>query len=249
MDSFVRVSGLGKDFVDSLGDIVTACHDLTFDAGPGEVFGLLGTNGAGKTTALRMLATLLQPTRGDAELDGNSIAECPDLVRKSIGFLTADTGIYGRLTAREMMTYFGRLHAMSDRRIEERIDEISRTLDMGGFLDRRCDKMSTGLKQRVNIARTIIHDPRILIFDEPTAGLDILAAAQIVRFILDSRQAGKCVIFSTHIMREAEKLCDRIMILHRGRVCETGTLKELRDRFGKVDLEDIFLDAIGEPSL
>jgi sodium transport system ATP-binding protein len=120
---------------------------------------------------------------------------------------------------------------------------------MHSFLSRRCDKLSTGQKQRVNIARTIVHDPKILIFDEPTAGLDILAAAQIVRFIRDSRDAGKCIIFSTHIMREAEKLCDRILILHQGRVHAAGTLAELREQFGKIDLEDIFLEAIGESVL
>ncbi|MBI5059155.1 ATP-binding cassette domain-containing protein [candidate division KSB1 bacterium] len=249
MGSLVTVTGLGKDFADSLGEVVRACRDLSFEAAPGEVFGLLGTNGAGKTTALRMLSTLLTPTHGDAVLAGHSVVTGPEQVRKSIGFMTADTGVYGRLTAREMIEYFGRLHALSDARISARIDVIADALDMRDFLGRRCDKLSTGQKQRVNIARTIVHDPGILVFDEPTAGLDILAAAQIVRFIRDSRDAGKCIIFSTHIMREAEKLCDRILILHRGQVCAGGTLGELRAQFGKNDLEDIFLEAIGESVL
>jgi sodium transport system ATP-binding protein len=247
MESLVRVTGLGKEFADGLGEVVRACQDLHFAAGAGEVFGLLGTNGAGKTTALRMLSTLLAPTSGDATLAGHSIVSAPEAVRHSIGFMTADTGVYGRLTAREMIEYFGRLHALPEAVIKQRIEQVADALDMHGFMERRCDKLSTGQKQRVNIARTIVHDPRILVFDEPTAGLDILAAAQIVRFIRDSRDAGKCIIFSTHIMREAEKLCDRILILHRGRVCASGRLDELRDQFGMTDLEDIFLKAIGEP--
>lgn len=245
----VSVRNLNKSFSDALGTVVDAVQNLSFDAGRGEVFGLLGTNGAGKTTALRMLSTLLVPSAGDALLDGRSVVREPEQVRARIGFMTADTGIYGRLTAREMIEYFGRLHLLPESHIAHRIDEIARLLNMGDFLNRRCDKLSTGQRQRVNIARTIVHDPPILIFDEPTAGLDLLAAAQIVDFIRTSRAGGKCVVFSTHIMSEAEKLCDRILILHQGRVCAAGTLQSLQSQFGTMDLETIFLTAIAEPVL
>jgi sodium transport system ATP-binding protein len=245
----VTATQLAKDYVDSLGRVVHGCLDLTFDAYPGEVFGILGTNGAGKTTALRMFSTVLKPTAGQATVAGFSVISESDRVRKSIGFLSADTGVYGRLTAREVIEYFGRLNGLSDAMIGQRIEEISATLDMDEFLGRRCDKLSSGQKQRVNIARTIVHDPPVLIFDEPTSGLDILAAAQIVRFIRDSRTRGRCIVFSTHVMREAEKLCDRLIIMHRGTVCTAGSLQELRTHFGKEDLEEIFLEAVGETRL
>jgi sodium transport system ATP-binding protein len=242
----VSVRSLSKDYLDSKKGVVHACQDLSFDAFPGEVFGILGTNGAGKTTALRLLSTVLRPTRGEACVAGHSVVSQPDDVRKSIGFLSADTGVYGRLTAREMIEYFGRLNGLDLTLISRRIEEISAVLDMSEFLHRRCDKLSGGQRQRVNIARTIVHDPPVLIFDEPTAGLDILAAAQIVRFVKSSRERGRCVIFSTHVMREAEKLCDRLIILHRGTVCAAGTVAELRRQFGKEDLEDVFLDAVAK---
>lgn len=245
----VKVAGLGKTFTDGLGDVIEAVKNLSFEAQRGQIFGLLGTNGAGKTTALRMLSTLLIPTTGDAILSGMSVVREPERVRSVIGFMTADTGIYGRLTAREMMQYFGRLHLISENQLSTRIDDITKMLDMSEFIDRRCDKLSTGQRQRVNIARTIVHDPPILIFDEPTSGLDLLAAAQIVRFIRASRDAGKCIIFSTHIMSEAERLCDHISVIHRGQVCASGTLPELQTQFNTTDLEAIFLEAIGESQL
>ncbi len=242
----VSVEHLSKDYLDSLGHVVRACQNLSFEAHGGEVFGILGTNGAGKTTALRMLSTVLRPVSGDARIAGFSITTQPDQVRRSIGFLSSDTGVYGRLTAREMMEYFGRLNGMSETEISRRVQEIVTSLDMEEFLSRRCDKLSSGQRQRVNIARTIMHDPPVLIFDEPTSGLDILASAQIVRFIHESRRRGRCVIFSTHVMREAEKLCDRLVILHQGQVRVEGTLEQLRAQFGRTDLEEIFLEAVGE---
>jgi sodium transport system ATP-binding protein len=242
----VTVRSLSKDYVDSQKGVVHACQDLSFDAFPGEVFGILGTNGAGKTTTLRLLSTVLRPTRGEASVAGYNVVSQPDGVRRSIGFLSADTGVYGRLTAREMIEYFGRLNGLALNLISRRIEEISAVLDMSEFLDRRCDKLSGGQRQRVNIARTIVHDPPVLIFDEPTAGLDILAAAQIVRFVKSSRERGRCVIFSTHVMREAEKLCDRLIILHRGSVCAAGSVADLRRQFGRDDLEDVFLEAVAK---
>ncbi|RPH95386.1 ATP-binding cassette domain-containing protein [candidate division KSB1 bacterium] len=242
----VSVRHLSKEYPDARGSNVRACQSVSFEAFPGEIFGVLGTNGAGKTTTLRMLSTVLRPTAGDAVVGGYSIGTNPEAVRKSIGFLSSDTGVYGRLTAQEMMEYFGRLHGLSEAVIAERVQSIAATLDMHEFLTRRCDKLSSGQRQRVNIARTIIHDPPVLIFDEPTAGLDILAASQIVRFVKEARERGRCIVFSTHVMREAEKLCDRLIILHRGMLCAAGTVDELRSQFSQTDLEDIFLDAVAK---
>jgi len=245
-DAAVIVSRLSKDYYDSHGRCIHACSDLSFEAQYGEVFGLLGTNGAGKTTALRVISTVLRPSEGDVVVSGNSVVTDPDRVRRSIGFLSADTGVYGRLTAKEMISYFGRLHGMSEPQIESRMEDLIERLDMREFISRRCDRLSSGQKQRVSIARTIVHDPEVLVFDEPTSGLDILAAAQIVEFIGDSRRRGRCVVFSTHVMREAEKLCDRLVILHQGKACASGTLEELQAQTGQEDLEDIFLPVIGE---
>ena len=241
----VSAESLSKDYVDAHGRVVRACQNLNFEAHAGEVFGILGTNGAGKTTCLRMLSTVLRPTGGDATVGGHSVTREPDRVRSVVGFLSADTGVYGRLSAREMVEYFGRLHELPEPTIARRLDEIADLLDMTPFLDRRCDKLSTGQKQRVNIARTIIHDPKVLIFDEPTSGLDILASSQIVNFVRESRTRGKCVILSTHIMREAEKLCDRLIIIHVGLVHAEGSPDALRAQYAQNDLEDIFLEAIG----
>lgn len=246
MDPLVTVCALGKDYVDTRNRVVRACQDLSFEAFPGEIFGILGTNGAGKTTILRMLSTVLRPTRGKASVAGYDVTTHSAEVRKSIGFLSSDTGVYGRLTPREMIEYFGNLHSLSPSVISANLNAISATLDMSEFMDRQCDKLSSGQRQRVNIARTMIHDPSVLIFDEPTAGLDILAAAQIVRFVKSSRERSRCVIYSTHVMREAEKLCDRLIILHKGSVCAAGTVAELRHVFGRDDLEDVFMEAVAK---
>ncbi|MBU0691784.1 ATP-binding cassette domain-containing protein [bacterium] len=240
----ISVDALCKDYIDASGQVTRGCRDLSFNAYYGEIFGLLGTNGAGKTTTLRVLSTVLRPTSGDARIAGHSVTQSPELVRHAIGFLSASTGLYGRLTAAEMLRYFGRLHNLTDVQTERRIREVADALDMSDFLDRRCDKLSSGQRQRVSIARTIIHDPSVLILDEATTGLDILAAAQIVRFIKESRDRGKCVILSTHIMHEAEQLCDRIVIIHQGEVKAHGTIGELRQRFQKENLDHIFLSAV-----
>jgi sodium transport system ATP-binding protein len=240
----ITVSHLSKDYIDAAGSITRGCHDLTFTAYYGEIFGLLGTNGAGKTTTLRVLSTVLKPTAGSATIAGHSLTGHPEQVRHSIGFLSASTGLYGRLTAREMIAYFGLLHGMNPEQVASRTAEIAATLDMASFLDRRCERLSSGQRQRVSIARTIIHDPTVLILDEATTGLDILAAAQIVRFIKESRDRGKCVILSTHIMHEAEQLCDRIIIIHDGEVKTQGTIEELRNCFRCQSLDEIFLRAV-----
>ena len=176
---------------------------------------------------------------------GHDIATAAGQVRANVGFLAASTALYGRLTAREMITYFGRLNGLADPAIRARIQELSGRLDMADFLDRRCDKFSTGMKQKTSIARTLVHDPAVMIFDEPTLGLDVMTARAIVRFVRDCRDQGKTVIYSTHVMSEVEKICDVIGIIHGGRLVAEGTLAQLRERYAESDLEEIFVKAVG----
>jgi sodium transport system ATP-binding protein len=241
----IIAEGLTKVFRDKKRGEIRAVEGLTLTVRPGQIYGLLGANGAGKTTALRMLATLLRPTAGRAEVAGFDVVASPAQVRAKVGFLAASTALYGRLTARETVTYFGRLNGLGEAEIAVRLERLTRELDMGEFLDRRVEKFSTGMKQKTSIARTLIHDPEVMIFDEPTLGLDVMAARAIVKFIRGCQVQGKTVIYSSHVMSEIEKLCDVIGIVHEGRVRAEGTLSQLRERYGLVDLEDIFVSAIG----
>ena len=237
----IEAQELCKTFQDKKRGEIRAVDHVSFRCEPGKIYGLLGANGAGKTTTLRILATILRPTSGTANVAGYDVVREPEQVRRHVGFLSTATALYGRLTAREMVEYFGRLHGLSEDALKKRINEIFKTLEMEDFRDRRCDKLSTGMKQKVSIARTLVHDPPVMIFDEPTIGLDVMMARTIVSFIRDCRERGKTVIFSTHVMSEAEKLCDRIGIIHGGRLLAEGTLAELRQRCGLEDLEDIFV--------
>jgi sodium transport system ATP-binding protein len=241
----IEAHELTKTFKDKKRGVITAVDHVSFTCRPGQIYGLLGANGAGKTTTLRLLATLLQPTSGAARLAGFDAATDPDKVRANVGFLAASTALYGRLTAREMITYFGRLNGMDDAAIKARITQLAADLDMHEFLDRRCDKFSTGMKQKTSIARTLIHDPAVMIFDEPTLGLDVMTARSIVKFVRECRNRGKTVIYSTHIMSEVEKLCDVIGIIHDGRLVAEGPLAALRQRYGEQDVEEIFVKAVG----
>ncbi|MDK2972547.1 MAG: sodium transport system ATP-binding protein [Candidatus Sumerlaeota bacterium] len=231
---------LTKSFRDRRRGAINAVSEVSFTCQPGKVFGLLGPNGAGKTTTLRLISTALRPTSGTALVDGIDVAANPAGVRTRIGFLSANTGLYGRLTAREVLRYFGRLNGMEKEPLETRIADLAVLFDLGAFLDRPCDKLSTGMKQRVNIARTVVHDPPVLILDEPTAGLDVLSSRTIVTFIRTQRDAGKTILFSTHIMPDVERLCDTVGIIHQGRLFYEGTLDGLRERHGE-DLEDAFV--------
>lgn len=242
----IEVRQLAKHFRDRKRGRVKAVDGVSFDCVPGEIFGLLGANGAGKTTTLRMLATLLQPTSGTAIIDGADVVQEPRKVRERVGFLSTATALYGRLTAQEMVEYFGRLNGLSEEQLRERIQVLFHRLQMEEFRDGRCDKLSTGQKQRVSIARTLIHDPQVMIFDEPTNGLDVLVARTIVDFIRECRERGKTVIFSSHVMSEVARLCDRIAIIHHGRMCVTGTVTELKDHFAMDDLEEIFIKVVEE---
>ncbi len=240
----IEARNLCKQFQDKKRGVVRAVENVSFRCQPGQIYGLLGANGAGKTTTLRLLATILEPTAGTALVAGYDIVEQPEKVRANVGFLSTATALYARLTAQEMVEYFGRLYGMDEPALKRRIDELFARLEMNDFRDRRCDKLSTGMKQKVSIARTLVHDPPVMIFDEPTLGLDIMTARTIVGFIRECRQHGKTVIFSTHIMSEVEKLCDIIGIIDGGRLLAEGTLAELRRRYAEQDLEEIFVKVV-----
>jgi sodium transport system ATP-binding protein len=245
----IKVEGLTKVFKKRDGSIFKAVDEFSFEAERGQIVTLLGVNGAGKTTMLRMLSTVLNPDGGEAFLGGHSIRTEPDKVRRVIGFLSGDTGLYNRLTPREILTYFGKLYEVSAVEIKKRIAEMADLLDMHEFLDRKVDVLSTGMKQKVSICRSIIHNPPIMIFDEPTAGLDILTARTIVSFIHKCKEDGKCILFSTHIMREAERIADKIEMIHQGRLLAEGELSEIRDESGLDDLDDIFIHYVNQSRL
>jgi sodium transport system ATP-binding protein len=241
----IEASELTKTFRDQARGEVRAVDAVSFRVEVGQIYGLLGANGAGKTTVLRMLATLLRPTSGRATVAGHDVVTGASAVRAKVGFLAASTALYGRLTARETLAYFGRLNGLGDAEIAARTARLAEELDMQDFLDRRCEQFSTGMKQKTSIARTLIHDPSVMIFDEPTLGLDIMAARTIVKFVRECRGRGKAVIYSTHIMSEVEKLCDVIGIIHDGRLLAEGTLAQLRQRYGEREMEEIFVKAVG----
>jgi sodium transport system ATP-binding protein len=241
----IEARSLSKFFHDKKRGEIRAVDHVSFTCRPGQIYGLLGANGAGKTTTLRLLATLLRPTSGTATVAGFDTVVDSQRVRASVGFLATSTALYGRLTARETIAYFGRLNGLTAAQVADRTRRLADELDLHEFLDRRVDKFSTGMKQKTSIARTVVHDPAVLIFDEPTIGLDVMTARNIVRFVRDCRARGKTVIYSTHVMSEVEKLCDVIGIIHQGRLVAEGSLDQLRLRFGEQDLEEIFIRAVG----
>ncbi len=240
----ISVERLSKVFHDKKRGEFRAVDSISFEAGRGEIFGLLGPNGAGKTTTLRLLATLLKPTSGTATLNGCDIVREPEKVRGSIGFLTGDMGLYARLTPREILQFFGAFHGMNGARLKSRVDEMIETFGISSFAGTRTDKLSTGMKQKTAIARTALHDPPILILDEPTSGLDVPTARTIETYILEQRAAGKCIVLSTHVMEEAEYLCDRIAVIGDGKLKMVGSMEELRAATGKHRLREIFLDLL-----
>ncbi|HED65240.1 MAG TPA: ABC transporter ATP-binding protein, partial [Planctomycetes bacterium] len=219
---------------------VAAVTGLDFRARKGEIHGLLGPNGAGKSTTLRMLATILPPTSGSARVAGCEITAEPLEVRRRIGFLSQSTGLYPRLTGREILRYFGELHGLGRDALGERIEELIEAFQLASFVDQRTESLSSGQRQRVSIARAVLHAPEVLILDEPTTGLDILATSDMVGFIEASRRDESCVLLSTHILSEAERLCDRIGVIFGGRLLADGTLDELRARTGREHLDEVF---------
>ncbi len=240
----VRVQALQKSFWDESRGEVRAVDGIDFECHQGEVFGLLGANGAGKTTTLRMLATILKPTGGSASLNGYDVIAAPEDVRRSLGFYSASTALYPRLTGRETLEFFARINGYPANQVNRRVEALIERFGIAEYADARVEKLSSGMKQKISIARTIVHDPPVLIFDEPTVGLDVMAALEMQRVIHELRNEGKCIIFSTHIMSEAEKLCDRIAIIHQGRILALGTLEEHRQATGQHYLEDIFVHEV-----
>lgn len=240
----IEARNLSKAYADLHRGQFVALDGLSFTAVPGEVYGLLGPNGAGKTTALRILSTVLQPTGGTAIINGFDVVTQPSQVRAHIGFMSANTAVYDRMTAWEMVEYFGKLYGIDDERLRDRMEHLFDRLQMQEIRDLLGAKMSTGMKQKVSIARAIVHDPPVLIFDEATTGLDVLVARALLDTVAELRDQGKCILFSTHIMREAERLCDRVAIMHRGHLLAEGTLDELRDQHAERDLEELFFQLI-----
>lgn len=226
------------------GSLFVALRDITFSAQTGSILGLLGPNGAGKTTLLRILSTALQPSSGRILIDGKDISNDPLAIRRKIGFLTGNTGLYDRLTPRELLTYFGKLHQIENGELKRRIDGLFHELDMLDFADKRCEKLSFGMKQKVSIARTLIHQPEVIVLDEPTTGLDVAASQTILRFIERLSREGKTVLFSTHHMHEVEVLCNHVVIIHEGAMRFEGTVSEMRGAGGR-NLAQAFLHLIG----
>jgi sodium transport system ATP-binding protein len=220
-----------------------AVRGVSFQCYAGEVFGLLGPNGAGKTTTIRMLTTILRPTAGTARIAGHDVIDDPGAVRRVIGVLPENTGIYGRLTARETVRYAGRLHGVHPEVLEARLEAMLEALDMTDYMDRLTDTYSRGMKQKVNIARALVHNPPVIFLDEPTSGLDVISARSVREFVQRFKQDGKCVIMSTHIMEEAERLCDRVAIIAGGKIQAEGRLEELKARTG-LGLEEIFVQLV-----
>lgn len=218
-----------------------AVHAVSFEAHGGEIFGLLGPNGAGKTTTIRVLATVLAATSGTATVAGYDIRKNPEAIRRNLGLLTTDIGVYDRFTGAENLTYFGELYGMSTEALRTRITELGTLLDMESFMDRKAGTYSTGMKQKLAIARAVIHDPSVIVFDEPTSGLDVLAAQTVLQFMVHAKKAGKSVIFSTHHLPDAERLCTHVAIMHKGAIIAHDTVAAIKRTTHTTNLEDAFL--------
>jgi sodium transport system ATP-binding protein len=236
----IQVRDLTKEFEDPDGGLVHAVSGASLTCHAGEIYGLLGPNGAGKTTTLRCLATILTPTSGSATIAGHDLVREPQAVRESLGFLSSTTGLYGRLTPRETMRFFGSLYGLQGERLEARVEEVLRLFAITEYADRPNDRLSTGMKQRVSLARAVVHDPPVLILDEPTTGLDPIVTRIVEEAVQSLAQAGKCVLFSTHMLSQAEELCARLGLIARGRVVAEGTIAELCAQAGASSLRGAF---------
>lgn len=241
-----KLSKKQKKELKSDSDYSLAVKDVSFKCYPGEVFSLLGPNGAGKTTTLRMLATILKPTSGRIKVMDIDLSEKPQEARAKMGFLTGSTGLYERLTADEILNYFGSLYGITKTELNSRKENLYNLLGMEDFINKRIGQLSTGMKQKVSIARTMIHDPDVVVFDEPTSGLDVITAENIIKLIKDCKNNGKTVIFSSHIMSEVDLLCDKLAIIHKGEICYTGTMDEFRSNSVEKNLTGEFIRIINE---
>jgi sodium transport system ATP-binding protein len=242
----IGIHQLTKIFNNNKKNEVTAIDNITLSIENGEILGLLGPNGAGKTTTLRIIATILKPTSGTVAVDGYSVIDDAEMVRKKIGFLTGETKLYDRLTVRETFNYFGRLYNIEELELKARAKELMRLFELEEVKNKRITNLSDGMKQKVSIGRTIIHKPHNLILDEPLTGLDILARRAMTNFIKESKTQNKAIIFSTHVMSEAEEVCDRIAIIDRGVILDTGGKDILKKKYGCSTLEEVFLKLTGD---
>lgn len=251
----IEVSNLSKEFVlnrqqrkelNTTDKTALAVDNISFKCEPGRVFSLLGPNGAGKTTTLRMLSTIFKPTAGTIKIAGIDAVSNSQDARKKIGFLTGSTGLYARLTPNELIQYFADLYGVSKKDLEERKERLYTLLDMKEFQNKRIGKLSTGMKQKVSICRTMIHDPEVVVFDEPTSGLDVITAENIIKLILDCKQQGKTVIFSSHIMSEVDLLCDDLAIIHKGKLLFSGTMSAFKENMKAENLTAEFIRLVHE---
>jgi sodium transport system ATP-binding protein len=229
-------------------DAVLAVNQLSFSVVPGEVFGLLGANGAGKTTTLRMILGLLAPTSGDVDILGQRVTLHPDRVKRQIGLVSASAGLYQWLTPREILAFFAGAFGLSRTEAESQISKLSELMDLHRFLDRRSATLSTGQKQRVNLARALVHDPPVVLLDEPTRGLDVVGSQVVFEFVRALREAGKSIVVCTHQLDEAERLCDRFGLLHYGQLRHMGTLEQLQSSTGRETIVEMFIDMLKEPA-
>lgn len=236
----IEVRNLSKTYEDPDGGEVHAVADATLTCYPGEVYGLLGPNGAGKTTTLRCLATILSPSGGSARVAGFDVVLEPEAVRHSIGFLAAGSGLYGRLTPRETLRFFGSLHGLKGGELDGRVEKMLALFEITSYADRPNDRLSTGMKQRVSLARSVVHDPPVWILDEPTTGLDPVVSQVVEEAVVSLARAGKCVLFSTHLLEQAQQICSRLGVIAQGRVVAEGTIDQLCLKTGTTSLRDAF---------
>jgi sodium transport system ATP-binding protein len=236
----IQVQHLTKTYEDPDGGVVAAVTDACLSCAAGQIYGLLGPNGAGKTTTLRCLATVLTPTSGTATINGHDLIREGEAVRRSIGFLSASTGNYARLTPRETLTFFASLYGLDGASLSHRVEQTLKLFDVTEYADRPNDRLSTGMKQRVSIARSVVHDPPVLILDEPTSGLDPIVTQTVEQAVQALAGAGKCVLLSTHMLSQAEDICHKIGVIGHGRVLGEGTVKELCERTGTANLRQAF---------
>ena len=242
----IHVRQLVKSYPDLQKGQHVAVDGVSFDAMPGQIFGLLGPNGAGKTTVLRILSTVLKPTSGKVTINGYDVVDQAELVRRQIGFVSTNTGIYDRMSGWELVEFFGQLYGMPLNLLHQRMEVLFERFQMNSFRDVPGSRMSTGMKQKVSIARAMIHDPPVLVFDEATSGLDILAAREVLATVEQLAESGKCILFSSHIMSEVKRICDRLAIMHRGKILAHGSLEDLAEKFGDVELEELFYDLLSD---
>lgn len=239
----IQVSNLTKTY-SARRRTVTAVDRIRFACRAGSIVGLLGPNGAGKTTTLRIIATILEPTSGEVRVDGLNTVSDADRVRTRIGFHTGETGLYSRLTSRETLRHFGRVYGMAASAVARRTEQLASDFGLGDFMDKRVGTLSTGMKQRVSLARAVVHDPPILLLDEPMTGLDMVARRGVMEFMRRMREAGKCILFSTHALPDAEALCDELVLMYAGKVVGAGSIAGLRLAHGNASIEDIIFDQV-----